>query len=178
MIKEFYPSILFLVKFVGLYLVLNLLYGVYVNSYAPQPDPATIWVSNQTGALLGLLGYDTSTSIYAEDPSVWLNDGQTAVISVYEGCNGLNVMVIFVSFLLAFGKPRKELLWFIPLGLLIIHLMNLFRVGLLFNVSLSFPDFMYFFHKYFFTAILYVVVFILWWYWVTRILKRYKTDEG
>jgi exosortase family protein XrtF len=92
---------------------------------------------------------------------------------VYEGCNGLNVMIIFVAFLVAFGPIGRTLAWFIPLGLFIIHLVNLARIGLLFWVSLYMPKYMYFTHKYFFTAILYVVVFVLWIWWV----RRYASDK-
>jgi exosortase/archaeosortase family protein len=85
-------------------------------------------------------------------------------------------MIIFVAFLVAFGPMRKALLWFIPVGLLIIHGINLARIALLFWVSLYMPDFMYFTHKYLFTAILYVVVFLLWIGWVKRFaLKPYKS---
>jgi hypothetical protein len=35
------------------------------------------------------------------------------------------------------------------------------------------PRYLYFTHKYFFTAILYVVVFVLWIWWV----RRYATDK-
>ena len=77
-------------------------------------------------------------------------------------------MIIFVAFLFAFGPVNKSLFWFIPLGLLVIHLVNLSRITLLFWVSIYMTDYMYFMHKYFFTAILYVVVFVLWVYWVRK----------
>ena len=36
-LKEFKPTILFLVKFIGIYIVANLLYGIYVTAYATGP---------------------------------------------------------------------------------------------------------------------------------------------
>src|SRR5690606_20854765 len=99
------------------------------------------------------------------------------ILAVYEGCNGINVMIIFVAFLLAFGPMVKAMLWFLPLGLFMIHMMNLVRITLLFWVSIYVESLMYFTHKYFFTATLYVVVFILWVWWVKRFALRNETTK-
>ena len=166
--SEFRPTILFLVKFVGIYLVGNKLYGLYITSYDPRPDPVTHVVSVQTAFVLNTCGYDVNAEDRKQKPTTDLMHLGRAKLSVYEGCNGLNTMIIFVAFLIAFGPISKTLLWFIPVGLLIIHLMNLARISLLFFVSEYMPDAMYFTHKYFFTAILYVVIFVLWIWWVKR----------
>ena len=175
-LTEFKPTILFLVKFIGIYVVANLLYGWYVTVYEPNPDPVTRIVSEHTAIALTGCGWHTITEDRINRPTTKLLYEGKSVLSVYEGCNGVNVMIIFVAFLVAFGPMRKALLWFIPVGLLIIHGINLARIALLFWVSLYMPDFMYFTHKYLFTAILYVVVFLLWIGWVKRFaLKPYKS---
>lgn len=167
-IKEFTPTILFLLKFVGIYLVGNFLYGLYVTAYEPAPDPATHWVTDQTALVLTSCGWPTVVEDRPDKPTTKLNYDGRSILAVFEGCNGINVMIIFVAFLIAFGPLTKQLLWFIPVGLLIIHLMNLARITLLFWVSIYMKDYMYFVHKYFFTAILYVIVFILWVWWVRK----------
>jgi exosortase family protein XrtF len=154
------------VKFIAFYLIGNFLYGIYVTTYEPAPDPATHWVTNQTAVLLTSCGWPTNIGDHKAKATTNLNYEGKSILAVYEGCNGINVMIIFVGFLFAFGPITKTLLWFIPFGLLIIHLMNLVRIALLFWVSIYMKDYMYFMHKYFFTAILYVVVFILWVWWV------------
>ncbi len=172
-IKEFKPTILFLVKFVGIYVVANLFYGLYVTAYYPAPDPATRWVSLHTAGTLSLFGWETIVLDNATKPTTELVFEGNSILAVYEGCNGINVIIIFVAFLIAFGPLNKALGWFIPAGLFILHIINLARISLLFWVALYMPDFMYFTHKYFFTAILYVVVFILWIVWV----KKYSVDK-
>ena len=167
-VKEFLPTILFLVKFVGIYLVGNFLYGLYVTAYEPTPDPATRWVTGQTAVVLTVCGWPSDTNDRINKPITNLNYKGKNVLAVYEGCNGINVMIIFVAFLFAFGPISNALFWFIPLGLLIIHLVNLARITLLFWVSIYMTEYMYFMHKYFFTAILYVVVFVLWVWWVRK----------
>lgn len=167
-IKEFMPTILFLVKFIGIYVVANLLYGAYVTAYEPHPDPVTRWVTDHTTVALRGCGWTTTTLDSETKPTTQVVYEGRSILAVYEGCNGINVMIIFVAFLVAFGPISKVLWWFIPLGLFILHLANLSRIVLLFWVSLYLPDFMYFTHKYFFTAILYVVVFVLWIWWVKK----------
>jgi exosortase family protein XrtF len=167
-IKEFMPTILFLAKFVGIYLVGNFLYGLYVTAYQPSPDPATRWVTDQTAVVLTACGWPSTTEDSSRKATTNLIHDGKKILAVYEGCSGINVMIIFVAFLIAFGPLTKQLFWFIPLGLLIIHFMNLARIALLFWVSIYQKDYMYFMHKYFFTVILYVVIFALWIWWVRK----------
>ncbi|MBL6444776.1 exosortase family protein XrtF [Fulvivirga sp. 29W222] len=167
-IKEFKPTILFLVKFLVLYFILNVLYGLFINHYYPQPDPVTRKVAEQSVWALKVLGANTSVRDNSGRPSIDVLQEEDIILSVYEGCNGLNVIIIFSAFLLSFGSPSKKLIWFIPIGVLIIHITNLLRVVMLFGVSIYFPRFMYFSHKYLFTATIYVVVFVMWYLWLNK----------
>lgn len=167
-IQEFKPTIFFLLKFVGFYLVGNLLYGLYVTSYAPQPDPVTNIVSHQSGAILTVLGWPIETEPHSNRAATQLIYDNNAILSVYEGCNGLNVMIIFLSFLLAFGPYKKALIWFLLGGIVLIHLANLARLILLFWVSVYYEHYLYFTHKYIFTGVLFALVFVLWIVWIRK----------
>ena len=171
LIKEFKAPIVFIAKFLILYLVLNLGYGLFVDHYSPEPDPFTVIATQHTDWLLRIGGYPTTSVPDQNGPYVLLKENDLTILSVFEGCNGINVAIIFVSFLLAFGRPSKRLLWFIPLGLFIIHCTNLLRIGLLFYVTKNMSHYLYFMHKYLFTAILYVAVFVMWYLWLSRIQK-------
>lgn len=171
-LKEFKPTILFLAKFVGLYLVGNLLYGWYITSYEPAPDPVTHWVSEQTAIILSACGWPVVTADREKTTSL-LYAGK-GILSVYEGCNGLNTMILFAAFIIAFGPVNKTCLWFVPLGFLIIHTVNLLRIIFLFLVAQYLPQFMYFTHKYLFTIFLYAVIFTLWVWWVKKFAGQKK----
>jgi exosortase family protein XrtF len=174
MITEFKPTLFFLGKFLILYFVGNLIYGVYVSSFRPQPDPLTNQVTNQTSWILNLLGYQNRTEDHLIKPSTFIEYQDKKILSVYEGCNGLNVMIIFVAFILSFGPLTKTTLWFIPLGLLTIHVSNLGRIIFLFLVTLEFPRALYITHKYLFTGIIYFIVFVLWLGWIKFYALRAK----
>jgi len=164
--KEFKPTIFFLVKFVGFYVLLSVLYGLYIERSHPRPDIATISVTNQTATILRGLNWEVEARNHPFKPTKYITYQEQRIVSVYEGCNGLNVGIIFLCFLLAFGPINKNLIWFVPVGLLIIHLTNLGRIIGLFWIALNMPNAVYFTHKYLFTAVIYAVVFLMWVIWL------------
>lgn len=164
--EEFKPALMFLGKFLAIYLVGNVLYGLYIESNGHEPDPITFSVTAQSAGLLNAVGYDCSYANVPDQRKVALYESGAVVLNVFEGCNGLNVMIVFVAFLLAFGGPWRGLLYFLPTGLVVIHLFNLLRIHLLFHLALNDSDQFYYYHKYFFTASLYLVVLGLWALWI------------
>ncbi len=164
--QEFRPALRFLMIFVGIYIVGNVVYGVYVESYKPLPDPVTHWVTHQSAVLLTAFSEPVVSVVSDKGPYVLMKKDVRTVLSVFEGCNGLNVMIVFVSFVIAFGGKVRQMLVFTAAGCLIVHAANLLRIMLLYETALYRPAFFYYFHKYFFTAVLYVVVFGLWYGWI------------
>lgn len=171
--------VLFLLRFLATYLVLSTIYGEFISHYdgleTPQTDPITHFVVEQTAAFSELLGYETEiyedAHLYAQTEeeqtfdTIHLDDKYA--ISVEEGCNAVNVMILFLAFVIGFGGKWKAMTWFLPLGLLFIHLANIGRLTLLEIINVDFQgEGFHFYHKYLFTAILYVAIFILWVWWV------------
>lgn len=178
MVREFRPTIIFLAKFIGIYLIGNFLYGLYVSSYRPAPDPVTKMVTAQSAFVLDMFGYETQTANHPTKPTTRIDLGDRHIISVYEGCNGLNVMIIFIAFVVSFGSWHKKMWWFIPTGILLIHLANLARLAFLFEVTVSYPGYLYFTHKYLFTAIIYAMVVALWIAWVIIIRPKNQANAN
>jgi exosortase family protein XrtF len=158
-------AIFFVLKFVGIYLVLNTLYSLYIQSCYPKVDPITQLVANQTSWVLSLLGEQVNAIPSNEDASTKLIRSGIGVIDVYEGCNGVNVMIVFFSFLAAYSGSIKRLFIFSPLGITILYIANIGRVMSLYGIALYYPEYLYLFHKYVLTAGLYLIVFLLWYQW-------------
>lgn len=189
--QQFKPTIYFLLRFFGVYLVLSVAYGLYINQYdtasPAQTDPFTRMITYQCSGSSQWLGYRsqvieddhrnyTSNEEQTYD-SLWLNDQYA--ISIEEGCNGLNLMILFVAFIIGFGgSPLRQLL-FIPAGLLFIHLANLGRLLLLswLNIEWSAEAF-HFFHKYGFTAVIYLAIFLLWYLWVMHFSGKFSSKKS
>lgn len=170
--KEFKSALIFLGKFVGFYLAGNILYGIYVESFDRRADNITFWVANQTSWVLNRVGYEARVEAVPEIPKLGMEEAGRVVLYVFEGCNGLNVMIVFVAFLFAFGGSFRRMSVFLPAGILVIHLFNLLRIGLLFNLAVGKSTHFYYYHKYLFTATLYVVVLALWALWVLRLNEK------
>lgn len=167
-LKDFKYAFRFLGIFLLIYFLSNVLYGLYVESFGDRADPMTSLVTHQTGLILNGFSQEVKVERNTIAPTVYIKADGRNVVSVYEGCNGINVMIVFLAFLFAFGGRRKVLWWFLPVGLLTIHFFNLGRIAMLVLVARYQPEAFYFLHKYMFTAVLYLVVFMLWFLWVVK----------
>lgn len=171
-LKELYstykPAILFLARFLGIYVLGNILYGLWIVSYDQVADPITQIVTTNSAWILKALGYEASIVLNTHAPSVALQMDGATVVNVYEGCNAINVSILFVAFLFAYKGSLKRTLTFGFVGLLFIYWFNLFRVAGLFLIAKYWPDQLYLMHKFVFTGVLYAFVFLLWFIWVKR----------
>lgn len=177
MLREYRESIVFLVKYVVLYVLLNTLYGLYIQHYRPEPDPVTILVTRHTASFLSLFDDDISSAVVDKSANVPILKAARVVVEVYEGCNSINVMIVYVAFLVAFRGPLNAFLVYLGGGLFLVYVINILRVSALYSVALHFPDQLYFFHKFFFTGMIYAVVFLLWFLWVRQV-KAWKAEAN
>jgi exosortase family protein XrtF len=167
--KELKPAFRFLAIFVGVYIALNVVYGFWISSYGNSVDPLTTVVTQQSSRLLNFFGEGTNTTPKTFTAAISIVNSSGVAISVFEGCNGINVMIVFVAFLFAFGGQRKKIAWFLPAGLVIIYVANLGRVMILYYVAEYWQQYFYYVHKYILTAFLYAIVFALWWWWIEKV---------
>ena len=187
MLKEFRPTILFLVKFFVIYFGLSALYGWYIGRYdtsdPPLTDPITHFITYNCTGTAEIMGYETRVVEddhlnRAELPevtydSVWFDEAYA--VSIEEGCNGINIMILFLAFIIAFGGKLVNMLLFIPAGIVFIHLANIGRLMFLSLLNVEFGGrAFYFFHKYGFTAVIYLAVFLLWVLWVVKFSGKRK----
>ncbi len=179
MIKEFKPALLFLLKFLGIYIFGNIAYGFYIDQYYPQSDPTTKWISNQVSAIISATGTAVQASPSQDKATVLLIEKLTndTIINIFEGCNGINVAIVFLAFLVAYQGTLKHTIVFAFAGLIVIHIFNLARILLLFQQAKDHSPYFYYVHKYFFTAILYLVVVVLWWLWISK-FNGLKNDHS
>jgi exosortase/archaeosortase family protein len=89
-------------------------------------------------------------------------------IGISHGCSGLKPMLQYLLLMLIFPGPWKHKAWFIPMGLVIIHFTNLFRITGLAVVTITIPEYWDFAHDNFFRPFFYVVIFFLWVWWVEK----------
>lgn len=175
-IKKNKAVLKFLLVFFGSYLVLALLYQAYLK-YFPStnfyPDYITHQVAQQSHKLIEWLGYETYIVKHPNNPSMLLAIKDEYVARIIEGCNSVSVIILFLSFILAFSKGIKETLIFILFGGIIIYILNLIRIALLTLGLYFYPQYGEFMHEVLFPLFIYGVVFLLWLYWV----RSYKKNK-
>lgn len=176
--KEFRPAIRFVGLFVGIYLAGNILYGLYISSNENHPDAFTKIIAHQTALALNGCGFEVRDEVNLDGPTVFLKTGTRTILNVYEGCNGINVLIVFISFLFAFGGLAKMYAWFIPFGALIIHGANIVRIAMLYWVAIGHQRYFYYVHKYLFTGVIYLVVIVLWFFWISKANGQRKVSSN
>ncbi len=114
---------------------------------------------------LRVLGWDASTDIVR--PSLLMLDGRPSVI-VGAPCDGLVLYALLAGFVLAYPGPTRRRLWFIPLSIMGLWLLNVVRIiALALNYRYS-PDTFEFDHHYAFNAIAYAALGGLWLLWTRQ----------
>ncbi|MFB6342363.1 archaeosortase/exosortase family protein [Saccharicrinis sp. FJH62] len=93
-------------------------------------------------------------------------------ISIVWACSGVKqyLMMVFVI-LFASGSWLKKL-WYIPLSILGMYVLNVFRLVILTLVTRFHIEWFDFTHKVIFRVIIYGGLFLFWWLWVERITKN------
>ncbi len=155
------PAYRFLIKLFLIYFGLQLL-DHYLQANAAQGEllgKMSYWVTLHTSYLLDLLGYQSSCNFTGSSASL-LVDGIPSVAVAYP-CNGVSLFLVFTSFMLATNLRNKHLIWFWPMGLFVIHIINVIRVSALALIYKYYPNHLPFNHKYVFTIIVYAAIISL-----------------
>ncbi|MCI9845146.1 exosortase family protein XrtF [Flavobacterium pectinovorum] len=169
---QFKPFLIFIGTFFAAYILLTIIYKSYLNSFeSNEIDEITVAVGSNVYWLMDVFNCDvliqkSSLGSYLE---VWYN--KSYVIRIVEGCNAVSVMILFVSFVLAFSGKLKTTLLFVLSGTLFIYILNVIRIALLAVLLFCYPEKLHLLHGVLFPLIIYGLVFILWVFWVNKFSK-------
>jgi exosortase/archaeosortase family protein len=99
-------------------------------------------------------------------------------IAINESCSGIKQILQFALLLMIIPGPWKKKLWYIPLGMVIVHFTNILRISLLSVVANNWPAKMQYYHDNWLRILFYVVIFLLWLIWVEWIGSKNKKMEN
>lgn len=151
-------------KFIATYLAI-LAVGFFVLALRPVNDhvvnPYTTFVAHEARLALNLLGENASVH------GLVLASSRFSV-AIYNGCNGLEAILIFTAGVLAFPAPWPRKLAGVALGLLAIQVINVVRIVSLFYIGAFFPAAFSASHVYVWQSLVIVLAVVLWVVWVRR----------
>ncbi|WP_299890255.1 exosortase family protein XrtF [uncultured Lacinutrix sp.] len=175
-----YKSVIkFILTFLLVYTVLSFTYKLYLdnsNDSEYYPDFITHVVAKQTNTLVNVFGYESQVIKHPDEPSMKMVVRGKYLARVIEGCNALSVIILFVSFIIAFKGGLKKTLLFILFGTIIIYLSNIIRIALLSIGLYHYPQYTDLMHSVVFPSIIYGLVFVLWMLWVNRYSNTGKNN--
>ncbi len=160
------------IKFVllggGLYLLWLLVYHLVIKEYTTWDywlNYSIVYFSNQ---LFSLFGVETFIEVESNHVLLMKELSMHGGVWVGDNCNGFKLFSIFSIFILAFPGNIISKIWYIPVGLVIIHFANITRVMALLLINDYNPAYLDFNHNYTFTIFVYGIIFLLWLFWIKR----------
>lgn len=155
--------------------MLTIVYKFYLNTFQTNDvDGITAVVGKNVLQLMNVFNCDIKIFKSLSDSwlEVWYN--KKYVIRIVEGCNAVSVIILFISFVLAFSGKLKTTILFIVFGILFIYILNVIRIALLAVLLFHIPEKQHILHGVLFPLVIYGAVFILWIIWVNRFSKYAK----
>jgi len=160
------PLFRFVLTAAGSYFLWYVLYESWLKPYSNLDEWVISHIVAHAKSGLSFLGYHLT-----ETPNMAWNhiaiEGTGGVL-IGAPCDGIILFTLFSIFVVAFPGSLKHKLWFIPLGILSIHIVNVMRVIALAVIVSIDESWLSFNHDYTFTILTYAWVFTLWVIWVKR----------
>lgn len=162
-----------------MYIVLAVAYKLYLDYSEGSkyyPDYLTHTVAKQSQDVLNTFGYDTKIEPHPDEPTMKIIIRDKYVARVVEGCNSISIIILFISFVIAFSGKFKTTLFYLLAGSTLLYVVNLIRIAILSVGLFHYPWRREILHVVIFPAIIYGMVFLLWMFWVNRFSNLNKRN--
>lgn len=179
LLRKYKLVITFILTFLVVYATLSIGYKIYLDKSDGTlyyPDYMTHLVAEQTSTLLSSIGYNGEVQPHGSEPSMKVIINGNYVARVIEGCNSVSIIILFISFVIAFKSSIKATFLYILAGSVLIYSVNLLRIVVLSVGLYHYPWRREFLHAVVFPMIIYGLVFVLWMIWVNR-FKKYSANN-
>lgn len=126
-------------------------------------------LSSQSNFILSIFNLNTTIEIHGDMVVTKILDyPYSHGVWIGEPCNGIKVFGVFTIFIIAFKGKIINKIWFIPLGILILHVLNILRISVLTYLSATNPFILDFNHNITFQLIIYAAILCLWYNWIIK----------
>ena len=149
-----------------------LIYNFIIEPDGRVDDFLTEWSAAAGSNVLNFLGFNTRYAATGSGQLLFMEE--MSLLGIAHPCNGLILYAIFLGFILLFPSSFRSKLGISLAGLTIIYILNIGRIVSLSLIYLYWPSFFAISHHFVFNALLYGVIFILWMYWINKVLPKYQ----
>ena len=180
-LASFKPVILFAIILMGSnlfwkYTVLGDETDTMVSFFGLNISPPFIWFSDHVASVTQMLLRFFGTEVTLEKSNSIRFTNLNAVQIIW-ACTGLKQAYIFTCIIAFYRGPWIHKLWFIPLGLVIVNIFNIFRITFITATFEHHPEWFVFLHETFFKYLFYVVIFGMWVIWVEKFAGKTAAEE-
>lgn len=164
----------FLLRFFGLVLVWFLLYQFLMKPSHIPDRWLTRGIAEVATVVINIVippEPRLGAVFFSSDQVAYLTQNGKSVFGIADLCNGLELMAIYAGLLILFPGSVSRKWKYLAAGLGMIFLANVVRAVALYYIYYHYYDYFLFNHKYVFTILMYVVIFIGWLFY-TRKLTR------
>ena len=174
MINKLNPSSRFLVLFIPLIIIWFISYHLFYNITIANTEhdiltSFSVQLAKQANLLLDSLGFETSVEIHGDMVvSKILKYQYQHGVWIGEPCNGIKIFGVFSIFIFCLTSKWINKLLFIPVGIFILHLLNVIRVASLTYISAVNPNMLDFNHNITFQIVVYSAMLLLWLFFIKK----------
>ncbi len=153
--------------------------ALYVFLLKPKRIPDSMLTEWLTVAVTGTINFFfrlTPSATWIKDPihdACLIQQNGRSILMIFDDCNGLDLFIIYLAFILLLPYPARRKIIFSIGGLLAIFAGNIIRCVALYWVYLHFRNMFDFNHHYLFTIIMYLIIFYGW----VLFTKKTQTNE-
>ena len=188
---NFYQKFIFLLKNPKLYPIRNVFYFILLlltvhfsyiwwshSGYFPIKN-AIDYIFKYSSRFLfypsvWILNHVFSFDFTTHEQTIWISTklGDLGYVEVSPGCTSLKQWIHWIIIMTFFPGPLFHKVWYIPLGILVIHTINILRIVGLSLVVYFLPHKFEFFHDYIFKTLFYATIFAMWVIWVEYFVEQ------
>lgn len=148
------------------YLLWDFLLYPFVNSFLFLREDLTWLITVHSSYFLQVIHADVS---YVGQV---LHIGESSVLKVIPVCNAINFFGVLLCFVFAFPRPILHKVLFLPVGFVVIYVLNIIRIASLTLIQFYYPSVFPFAHSWGFVALIYGLTLGLCFLWVNISERR------
>ncbi len=123
--------------------------------------------------ILNGIGYETDLL----SNNVIIHQESQNYAQIVWGCTSIKQIYIFICIILFYKGDWKHKSWYIPLGVLLIYLFNIFRITFIMGIIDKHPEQFAFWHEQVMKYLFYFFIFGLWAFWNEKFTSPKKENK-